>query len=77
MTTIITHAGRRNVPKDENVIVKTSGWVKYRKNGEVRHIPPNQIKEIQERDPDMKQTAHSDREHIDSSVIYQNPHGRV
>lgn len=76
MTTIITTDGRRDIPNDENVIVKVSGWVKYKKNGEVRHIPPNQIKEIQERDPDMKQGV-GDSEHIDSSVIYQSPHGRV
>jgi len=52
MPTIITEKGRISVPKTREVngtekrnhiTVKTSGWVKYRKDGEFHHIPPNQI----------------------------------
>lgn len=77
MTTIVTKNGRISVPNSENVIVKVSGWVKFQKDGEIHHIPPGEVTRIEEREPEMKQSIHGDSEHPDSSVIYQNPHGRI
>jgi hypothetical protein len=86
MPTIITENGRISVPKtrekngreQKNLItVKVSGWVKYRKNGEFHHIPPNRIVSIEETDPEQKEGVHGDETYPDSNVCYQNPHGRV
>jgi hypothetical protein len=88
MPVIITQEGRISVPKTRerpgerdqtlknNIIVKTNGWVKYRKNGEIHHLPPNQVKEIQERDLDVT-TSTAGNEEYDSHVTHSSPHGRV
>lgn len=87
MPVIITKDGRINVPKNREkpdgrtqvnyVSVKASGWVKYRKNGEFHHLPPNQVIEIQEKDPRKEKGVHGDTKYEKSNVSYQSPHGQV
>jgi len=78
MTVIITDIGRTEPDEDSNVIVKTSGWVKYHKKGEIHHIPPQRVKAIHERDPPEKTDIYGNPNgHPDSNVVYQSPHGRV
>jgi hypothetical protein len=64
MPIVKTQNGRHS---GEKVIVKVSGWVKIRKNGDTYHFPPSKVSEIVEPDTDIG----------DSNVIYQNPHGRI
>jgi len=62
----------------DRIIVKVSGWVKLKKDGELDHYPPNEVKRIEEHDPDMKAGLDGEpTNHPDSNVIYQSPHGRV
>ncbi|WLW38190.1 hypothetical protein [Halorubrum spindle-shaped virus-BLv25] len=83
MPTIVTRNGRVEVPKklpregdrpdmSNQILVKVSGWVKYRNNGEIHHIPPGEVLRIEESDP-----SESDGGYPDSLVTYQSPHGRV
>lgn len=51
----------------DRIIVKVSGWVKLRKDGDTYHYPPTEVKRI----------AEPDTEAGDSEVVYQSPHGRV
>ena len=85
MTTIVTHDGRIGVPQtresngntQKNIVsVKASGWVKYRKDGEITHLPPSQVIRIEEPDPMEKRGVGGDT-HKKSNVSYQSPHGRV
>lgn len=89
MPTIVTPDGRIDVPKEREpagdgehtninmVSVKVSGWVKYRKNGEIHHIPPSQVLRIEENDPRKDTGLHGGSERIQSNVSYQNPHGSI
>ncbi len=77
MATIVTENARIQVPDSQNIIVKVSGWVKYKKGGEIHHIAPRMVRRIEENDPPTKEGIHGEKEHLDSNVIYQNPHGRV
>lgn len=86
MPTIITENGGISVPKTREkngketknlIIVKVSGWVKYRKNGEFHHIPPNQIVSIEETEPNERERVNGGEKYPDSLVTYQSPHGRV
>ena len=70
---IITDTGTVSV---DRAIVKASGWVKYRRNGEIHHYPPDRIKSIHEREPEIKNKSEYGTTY-DSDVVYQSPHGRV
>jgi len=86
MPTIVTEKGRISVPKTREVngtekqnmiMVKASGWVKYRKDGEFHHIPPNQIIKIEETDPDKRSGVHGGQKHPNSLVSYQSPNAGI
>lgn len=68
---LITDTGTTEI--DKQIVIKTSGWVKYRKNGEIHHLPPHRIKSIHERDPDTK----PNRDRPDSNIVYESPHGGI
>jgi len=62
--------------ESEQVIVKTSGWIKYQKDGEIHHLPPHRVQSLHERDPTEKETM-GDEPYYSSDVVYQSPHGQV
>lgn len=76
MPTLIRSDGQRI--KADRMIVKANGWVKYERDGGVRHYPPGNVRRIEERDPGMKTDLDGNETgKPDSDVIYQSPHGQI